>query len=135
MTTTAQLLPWERQILLALTAGDALVMRQLQQQLEGCRVSGREVSTAGVYTTLSPDGQVQPVCGTRDRFCIQDVQASVVGLSNGAGFILWVQHGLLDCLEGYTYDEPWPLTPVLGSVRYVPGPKRNMEGVLADVTA
>ena len=37
-----------------------------------------------------------------------DVLADIPGLMHGAGFLLYVQNGLLDALEGYSFEEPWP---------------------------
>ncbi len=37
-----------------------------------------------------------------------DVVAAIKGLDYGAGFILHVNNGAIDFLEGYSYDEPWP---------------------------
>ena len=31
--------------------------------------------------------------------------ARIDGLERGMGFILWLNEGYADCLEGYTYDE------------------------------
>jgi hypothetical protein len=36
-----------------------------------------------------------------------DVTATIEGLEHGAGFVLFVQDGVLDVLEGFSYDEPW----------------------------
>jgi hypothetical protein len=30
------------------------------------------------------------------------------GLEHGSGYILWIKNGLIDSLEGYSYEEPWP---------------------------
>jgi len=35
-------------------------------------------------------------------------QAKLEGLKLGAGFVLFIRDGLIDTLECYTYDEPWP---------------------------
>jgi hypothetical protein len=36
------------------------------------------------------------------------VIARMEGLEHGAGFMLFIDDGVLVMLEGYTYDEPWP---------------------------
>ncbi len=41
-------------------------------------------------------------------FCFGDVIATVEGLKNGAGFLLWVKNGLIHMLEVYSYEEEWP---------------------------
>jgi hypothetical protein len=39
---------------------------------------------------------------------ISDVGAEIEGVRHGVGFVLFIQDGRLDCLEGFTYDDPWP---------------------------
>ena len=134
MTTISRLFPWERQVVRALTEGNLPLLRQLRVQIESCSASSRETSAAGFYTTLKVGTDAPPLRGARERFCLGDVQADVGGLEGGAGFILWVQSGLVDCLEGYTYDEPWPATPDLGSIRFFPGPERDMPAIQADAS-
>ena len=51
--------------------------------------------------------------GLHPLFCLDDVLADVEGLNHGAGFVLYVRNGVMDLLEGYCYDEPWP--PVVGA--------------------
>lgn len=35
-------------------------------------------------------------------------QWNINGLQNGSDYILWVKNGLISCLEGFSYNEPWP---------------------------
>jgi len=37
-----------------------------------------------------------------------DIHADVAGLQHGAGFILWVEGGVMTRLESFTYGDPWP---------------------------
>jgi hypothetical protein len=32
-------------------------------------------------------------------------QAQIDGIKHGMGFILWLERGYADCIEGYTYDD------------------------------
>jgi len=34
--------------------------------------------------------------------------ADIEGLAHGAGFTLFLRDGVIDMLEGFSYDEPWP---------------------------
>jgi len=52
------------------------------------------------------------------RRAIGDVHAELAGLSHGAGFVLFIKDGRLDCLEGLTYDEAWHAGPQLRSWSY-----------------
>jgi hypothetical protein len=42
------------------------------------------------------------------RLVLSDVAAEIDGAQHGAGFVLFIEDGMLDVLEGFTYDEPWP---------------------------
>jgi len=32
----------------------------------------------------------------------------IAGMSHGAGFVLFIDYGNMNMLEGFSYDEPWP---------------------------
>ena len=71
------------------------------QQRQAC-VTARENTGAGFYTTFDPSS------GTRIeevRSPFGDVGATVAGLKHGMGFMLWLQDGRINQLEGYTYEE------------------------------
>ncbi len=42
------------------------------------------------------------------------------GVAHGAGFVLFIRDGALACLEGFTYDEPWPETIKSFTLNYEP---------------
>ena len=90
-----------------LLAGPGPVLASLAAQYETASVSRREWTGAGFMT----DVQIAP--GTLPLFDllnlhISDVVAEIGGLHDGAGFALHIKNGVLDCLEGFSYDEPWP---------------------------
>ena len=35
-------------------------------------------------------------------------QWNINGLTRGSDYILWIKDGLISCLEGFSYNEPWP---------------------------
>ena len=37
-----------------------------------------------------------------------DLHATLNGMEHGVGFCVFVRRGIITCLEGYAYDEPWP---------------------------
>jgi hypothetical protein len=47
-----------------------------------------------------------------------DVVAALPGLTNGAGFLLYLKDGLLDMLEGYSFDEAWPVSTDVFELKY-----------------
>ena len=100
----------ERQVLSTLLAADHPVTVALRRQVDQCRVATRELTGHGFFSTLAvaDDAVAAPV--TRTRFALGDVVARIDGLRHGAGFVLFVKDGVLDLLEGFAYDEPWPET-------------------------
>jgi|HubBroStandDraft_3_1064219.scaffolds.fasta_scaffold554387_1 hypothetical protein len=42
-------------------------------------------------------------------FTLGDVNGTAANLKHGLGFVLFVKAGILGMLEGYTYDEEWPI--------------------------
>lgn len=97
----------ERDVLEMLLAGNYPRLEQLRRQLNACRVRSREMTGVGFWTSLAlPQGIEEVGSGLRTR--LSDVVATIEGLEHGAGFVLFIENGLLDNLEGFTYDEPWP---------------------------
>ena len=96
----------EKAVLTKLLAGNLPLLMQLQQQLEGCSVVKREFTGFGFYTTLAVTENIPRTGGLDVKF--GDVVGEAQELSSGAGFLLYVKDGVLDMLEGYSYDEPWP---------------------------
>jgi hypothetical protein len=88
---------------------DHPVLNALRRQFERCHVASREITGVGFYTYLAVPGDVEraPVKPGSGRLFLGDVTASVDGLERGAGFELFVEDGVLDFLEGFSYDEPW----------------------------
>lgn len=82
------------------------VMDTFRAQLAACRTKSREFTGVGFYTQLVAP-QALTVAGI-DRLILDDVYAEIDGLPHGAGFALFIEGGMLECLEGFTYDGPWP---------------------------
>jgi hypothetical protein len=101
-----------------LLAGDDPRLKALRRQLAGSRVRSREFTGVGFFTNLTvpPDATRAPVGA--QRVTLGDVAASMNGLAHGAGFVLFITDGMLDFLEGFTYDEPWPEIIGAFSLRY-----------------
>lgn len=49
-----------------------------------------------------------PRLNVTETLTLGDTLAEIPGLEHGMGFILWVKHGIIDSLEGYTYGEDIP---------------------------
>jgi hypothetical protein len=109
--------PLEAAVLDKLLAGNHPVLAALRGQLEGLRVKQREHTGAGFYTEFSVATTAAPAPAAQLRF--GDVQAAIRGLEHGAGFLLYVDGGVLTMLEGYSFEEPWPEEITAFSVDYL----------------
>ena len=98
---------FERTILNALLAGAIPELVLLRAQAEVAAVESREMTGVGFFTHLSVSPEV-PRLESKGRIVLSDISAEIVGVKHGAGFLLFIQDGQLDNLEGFTYDDPWP---------------------------
>jgi len=99
----------EREVMRMLLEGNDPVLHALRQQFAHSCVVRRELTGVGFFMTFDVSPEVPQAAGGKS-FALGDVYADIKGLSHGAGFVLFVSAGVIDCLEGYTYDEPWPPT-------------------------
>ena|SRR5665213_527951 len=75
----------------------------LEVQLATATVLSRKNTGVGFYTDFSVARIPNAIVGG-DRLRYGPA-AKIDGLERGMGFILWLNEGYADCLEGYTYDE------------------------------
>ena len=64
-------------------------------------------SRFGFFTTLSvarADAALSPAIDT----AVDGAAAEIEGLERGAGFVVFIREGLVDTLEGFSFEEPWP---------------------------
>lgn len=103
-------------------------------QREHLVVSRREFTGVGFFTEFSCSPSVARLqAPMRARF--GDVLAEVEGLEHGAGFVLFIDDGLVTMLEGYsTANEPWPEHPAGWTLRYWP-PERDLAPLVSAVTS
>ena len=99
----------ERAVLDMLLAGDHQTLVALRSQLAIAEIRERDLTGHGFYTDFAfpATKDVQPV--TPRKLVLGDVWASTgTGLPDGAGFLLFVDEGVLNFLEGFTYGgETW----------------------------
>lgn len=91
-----------------LIAGENPILHILQQQAELCWVRSRELTGVGFMAEFGLPAHVERLRTDRDRVILSGVNAEIAGLTHGAGFVLYINRGLIDALEGFSYDEPWP---------------------------
>jgi hypothetical protein len=95
------LTPLEQAVLDAIALQVPEVADALAGQQGKVRVTARENTGAGFYTTFdvaqgSPIERASP---------LGDVGGSIDGLEHGMGFLLWLQNGRIYRLEGYSYGD------------------------------
>lgn len=98
--------PFERAVLDALLAGDEPEFLVLRSHAAAAKLSARQETGAGFILTFDvPLSEQALAC---PDFHFGDVTATLEGLKNGAGFVVFIRDGRLAALEGYSYDEDWP---------------------------
>jgi hypothetical protein len=103
------LTPFESEVIATILRPDHPVFDALRRQLAACRVSERDFTGHGFFTSLVVPPDVEPAPVKRDRLHLgSEIGATMDGLEHGAGFVLWVEKGVLDTLEGYCYEAAWP---------------------------
>ncbi|MEY4550211.1 MAG: hypothetical protein RL685_6406 [Pseudomonadota bacterium] len=95
----------ERAVLDQFLAGGHPVLATLRRQVEHARLVTRGSKGDGFSCHFEVDASA-PIL--QKDFELGDVHAELEGLTNGAGFLLFVRGGRLDTLQGFSYFEPWP---------------------------
>ncbi len=98
--------PLEQAVLDKLLTGNEPELISLRAQAHRARLRSRRETGAGFVSYFDVPPDVDRL--GRSTFHFGDVNATMKGLSHGAGFVLFIKDGQLDRLEGYSYDEPWP---------------------------
>jgi hypothetical protein len=81
----------------------------LNEQIDRATVRSRQYTGVGFYTVFDVAADARRVESARWK--IEDMpqtHAEHPSLTAGAGFILWLKDGLINTLEGYTYEGDWP---------------------------
>lgn len=96
----------EKNVLDKLLFGDIEVLGYLKNQLAYINCFKRQMSGTGFFTefTISEKNFFIPNL----TFKLGDVSANIDTLKSGAGFLLYIENGLLSMMEGYSYAENWP---------------------------
>jgi hypothetical protein len=137
-----QLTNLERAVLEMMLTGENAELKILREQFSKATVSKRELTGQGFFTSLEIPAAV-PRLQKKGRVTITDVSAELQELKHGAGFVLFVDDGAMNCLEGFCYDQVWPDSTVgfalsylkespRGSRRLIPSKERDAEFAFKD---
>jgi hypothetical protein len=95
--------PLEQAVLRSIREMYPVDQAALERQLSTAIILSRENTGAGFYTRFSIKHRSDTaIAGERLR---HGPEAKIDGLQHGMGFILWLNEGYADCLEGYCYGE------------------------------
>ena len=97
----------EKAVLEKLIEGSIPLLTELRKQFDVCTVKDREFTGVGFFTYFSVPEETHKKVGL--NLVLGDVFGDdIPELQRGAGFMLFIEDGILTCLEGYSYEEPWP---------------------------
>lgn len=121
---------FERAVMKKLLEGEEEILDILRKQYELAQVKKRDFSGAGFFTSFQIPKNA-PKLDSNKSFQIGDLIAEMQGVNEGVSFVLFIKDGLIDFLEGYSYDEKWPETIGEYQLSYISGPKRNFDKLRA----
>lgn len=102
------LTPLENAVIEALLERTGEPFDIIRQQLAHALVTERRFTGVGFFTNFAVATDA-PVRRDLPDMTFGDVGAEFPGLQHGAGFLLFVRDGVVCMLEGFTYDEKWPM--------------------------
>ncbi len=108
---------FEKKVMDKLLFGNDPNLEKLRIQYSNARIETREFSGVGFFTNFSVADDAQKIVG-KQNLQISDLSAELENVKNGVGFILFISDGYLKCLEGFTFDEPWPSNSMIVSFIY-----------------
>lgn len=80
---------------------------KLKSQFENIAVKKREIHTRGFSTHYTVTATEHSLGGDKN-LQLGKYQWNINGLNRGSDYILWIKNGFISCLEGFSYEEPWP---------------------------
>jgi hypothetical protein len=126
----SDLTQFELDVLEWLLSGNDVVLDALRKQLASVISVSRNIAGCGFYITFvvpTNTNKLHKSFSVKPDFCFGDVGATIDSLKYGAGFLLWVKDGLLVSLEGYAYEEKWPIVIDSFQLSYYSGVTRDLE--------
>ncbi|WP_353572696.1 hypothetical protein [Candidatus Albibeggiatoa sp. nov. BB20] len=96
---------FEKKLMQMLLQGEDDTLSILREQLANSTIKDREVTGVGFYISFQVANNTLRT--HKQAFAFGDVIADINELEFGAGFLLFVNNGVLSTLEGYAHDGPW----------------------------
>ena len=99
----------EEAVMEMLLAGENPILEGLREQFANAKFEDRELTGVGFFCYFRVPDHAKRL-SAETNFVLNDVNAEIPGLKNGAGFLLFIRNGCIQALEGYTVEEDWPET-------------------------
>jgi len=108
--------PLEQAVLEAICRAHPADRTAIEAQLATATFRSRENTGCGFFTRFATDrNSSAPIGGERLR---NGPAAQIDGMKYGMGFILWLEQGYADCLEGYAYGDDGTTELTFDAVRF-----------------
>jgi len=78
----------------------------LMDQYLNAKILQRKTSPVGWFTDFHVDSNC--TCLSVKNGDVGNADARVKDMKRGIGFLLWIEDGMLSCLEAFTYEENFP---------------------------
>jgi hypothetical protein len=107
-----------------LLAGEHPTLLILRDQFRVAHVINRKLTGVGFLTAFLIPPEAPRLLGSKS-LRLDDVTAVIDRLQHGAGFVLFTNHGAIDVLKGFSFDEPWAESIERFQLSYMGSPTRD----------
>ena len=121
----------ERQVMEFALRGEHPALEVMREQFTAATVSRREYTGVGFFTHFAVPDSAQRL-PSLERIVVGDVYAEMSDLQYGAGFLVFIDRGILDMLECFIFEDAWPVEARIRRLYYV-HPKEPGSGSLVEV--
>ena len=97
---------FERDVMMWIAQETPQYEQQILRQYNNCRIKSRRFTGHGFFTDFEVDNTSDSLGDFNETLGALGLDLN--RLQHGIGFVLFVKNGLITCLEGYAYDEPFP---------------------------
>ena len=100
-------LKFENEVMLKIIEANPVYGEKLLNQYITAGIVNRNFTGHGFFTNYCiPDKKFS--LGDNINLTLEQIGANINNMKHGAGFVLFIKNGLISCLEGYGYGEPFP---------------------------
>lgn len=98
---------FEHAVMQKILEEDTSINRLLREQYKNAQVVSRDFTGVGFFTDFSVPENIaritEPV-----PYGYGNVICDINGIKTFGGFVLFIDHGVMICLEGYIFYDEWP---------------------------